>query len=355
MAAQKHEFPPKMHDEALEWRVRIDGNDLDANEHRLFEAWLKADPRHEQAFDQATTVWDAFATLDETKVDPDYFKLSAADRFRKSLAQASLPALGGWRGASLAAGIVATAAICMTILVQTIRQSDFAQPRQIVATNSYVSELGETETITLSDGSAITLGPASEITVSMSAAKRDIELLKGAAVFDVARDEDRPFTVTAGNFSAHVLGTVFDVRNNGGIVRLSVSEGVVEAAHPLMMDEEPTQVITRRELRAGEKVTANEDDGLSQKRTFSVDRFASWRDDRLRYDGATLAELIADANRYSAIPILIASNDGEISDIRVTFGYDGKDVESMLSVLPTMFPVTLDRSDEAVITVRSRG
>lgn len=354
MATHKDELPSTMRDEALEWRIRIDADDLDANERLLFDTWLQADPRHEQAFDQATTVWDAFATLDATKVDPDYFRLSAVDRMRQSLAQVSLPSLGGWQRAPIAAGVAATAAICVAILALTIAQGDVTQQSQVAATHFYTSELGETEAIILSDGSAITLGPASEITVSMSTVARDVELLKGAAVFDVKRDEHRPFTVTAGNFSAHVLGTVFDVRNNGGIVRLSVSEGVVEASHPIMIDKEPMQLITRRELHAGEEITANEHNGLSQKRAFNADRFAAWRDNRLRYNGATLQELIADANRYSDIPIVIDAKGEEVSDMRVTFGYDGKDVEGMLAVLPTMFPVTLDRSDETVITVRAK-
>ena len=148
---------------------------------------------------------------------------------------------------------------------------------------------------------------------------------------------------------------MFDVRNNGGVVRLSVSEGVVEAAHPWILNERPTNLTTRQALRAGEQITASMPDGLSEVQAFREESFASWREDRLKYVGAPLSELIADANRYSARPIVIDADAPEIDDLRVTFSFNGRDIDDMLSALPTIFPVEVDQSSEERIVVRGHA
>ena len=231
-----------------------------------------------------------------------------------------------------------------------------APPTDTLATPAivmvYETGLGEMETIRLADESVLTLGPATRIEVSYSDQFRTVELDQGAAVFDVTRDADRPFTVEAEAFSARVLGTVFDVRSNGGVVRLSVSEGVVEARHPFIINDKPASMVARREVKAGEAVTATGDKGLSSKRSFRAETFAAWRDDRLRYNGATLNELVADANRYSSVPIIIEAAGSEIAELKATFTYDGRELETMLTSLPNLFPVTVDRTDEDSIIIK---
>ena len=351
--ARKPEFPKKMREEALEWRIRIDADDIDADERRLFDAWLRADPRHEQAFDRATSVWDAFGALNEMKVDPAYFRPTLLHRLRESLPDVSLRAFGGLPVGPVLAGLAAAVTVGFVVLNQLISQAPQTEHVASPVVIAYTTVIGETKTIMLSDESEITLGPASRIEVAMSADARSVRLVNGAAMFEVASDAARPFSVQAEGLTARVLGTVFDVRNNGGVVRLSVSEGVVEARQPCLLTNEPTQLVTRRALKAGEQVTAAAASGLSSTRSFRAETFAAWREGRLRYVGAPLSELIADANRYSSLPIRIETGGGNIDEIKVAFSYDPNDIDRMLDALPTMFPVTVDRTGADVIVIRS--
>ena len=353
MSRAVNEYPYEIRRQAMEWRVRIDNDDVDENEQVELDAWLSADVRHEQAFDRAGTVWSAYGTLDHSKIEEAYFKESLSERLRGAIEK--LPDFFNSTGARIG-GFVTAMAVLIAVAGGIYGGSFWnreAPGEEAAFLAEYQTGIGEFKTVSLSDRTGITLGPATRIEVAMSESRREIKLAQGAAVFDVTEDKDRPFVVKADAFSAKVLGTVFDVRYNGGIIRLSVSEGRVEASHPVVINEETTGMAVRREVAAGEQLTANADDGLTAVRPLRSDNFASWRDDRLRYLGAPLSELVADANRYSDVPIVIQDTDADLNALKVTFAFDGKNVDGMLSALPSMFPVVVDRIGQDAIIIRA--
>ena len=344
-------YPNEIHKKALEWRIRIEGGDVGPNEQLQFEQWLAADARHQQAYDRATTVWTSFETLHADRFATDLFKPSFMDKVRALIIGVfeSLPARKFHVGAIAAvSAVIAISIVGVALFSSSELEDPVAQP----VVTALETGRGEFKTVTLSDNSELTLGPATQLSVSISQDLREIHLIEGAAVFDVAPDASRRFRVRAGKFTATALGTVFDVRNNGGVVRLAVDEGAVEAAHPFILNGEPTSMVTRREVSAGYQIRASADDGLSSTQEMRPNTFATWRDDRLRYVGAPLSELVADANRYSDKPIVVEGGATNLDEIRVTFSFDGNDLDTMLVVLPNMFPVTVDRSEPSMITIR---
>ena len=68
-----------------------------------------------------------------------------------------------------------------------------------VAAQRFASAVGERDSVRLSDGSRVVLGPGSLLTVNegFGASAREVEL-HGEAFFDVVHDQARPFTVHAG-------------------------------------------------------------------------------------------------------------------------------------------------------------
>lgn len=84
------------------------------------------------------------------------------------------------------------------------------------------------ETLELADGSSITLIEDAEVTVQMTDHARSVTLESSQAVFNVARDTERPFVVRSGEVFAQALGTVYSVTRVGPRGALvSVSEGSV--------------------------------------------------------------------------------------------------------------------------------
>lgn len=92
---------------------------------------------------------------------------------------------------------------------------------------------GEIMLTTLPDGSAVELDTGSRISYyhTFGKERRDV-FLEGGALFEVAEDKQRPFTVYAGNVATTALGTVFRVsatRESGEtIVRLLSGKVIVK-------------------------------------------------------------------------------------------------------------------------------
>jgi ferric-dicitrate binding protein FerR (iron transport regulator) len=96
---------------------------------------------------------------------------------------------------------------------------------------------------------------------------RDIELLSGQALFDVAKDPGRPFVVRSGGTEVRAVGTQFDVykKHHGVVVTViegRVSFGVISrkaaefALHPSDAAKSHNQNdLRRRILSAGEQAT----------------------------------------------------------------------------------------------------
>jgi|AntRauTorckE6833_2_1112554.scaffolds.fasta_scaffold00269_25 ferric-dicitrate binding protein FerR (iron transport regulator) len=121
-----------------------------------------------------------------------------------------------WKLYSIAASIV-------FLLVVTF----FSIPKSIQVPN------GEVTSITLPDGSAITLNSGSELKYSrlFNYTGRDVELY-GEGYFQIVSQADNLFTVTTQNSQVKVLGTEFNLtdwnQRNGIISKVTVTEGKVE-------------------------------------------------------------------------------------------------------------------------------
>lgn len=78
--------------------------------------------------------------------------------------------------------------------------------------------------VMLEDGTVITLKPNSSIEYpeKFSESERTV-LLKGEAFFDVAKDKDRPFLISASDVTVKVLGTSFNVMAYEGAKEISVA------------------------------------------------------------------------------------------------------------------------------------
>src|SRR3546814_12246707 len=77
--------------------------------------------------------------------------------------------------------------------------------------------------------------------------RRDITLLAGRALFDVAKDPQRPFVVKAGDRTITALGTLFDVDVSPTELRATLAEGVV-AVRPVRSGAGPEkQILNKRQ------------------------------------------------------------------------------------------------------------
>ncbi|MCY1647130.1 FecR family protein [Caulobacter sp. SL161] len=301
--------------EAALWAARR--LDADAQPDPAFEAWKAADPAHARAYEQ---VWRA-------SQDP---ALSEALRLSEQRRAAPRRA---WRAPVLAGGLLACG--LAVFIAWPYAQVMTVQP-QVIQTAP-----GQQRVVALADGTQVTLDGATRLDVRLGTGRRQVELVRGEAFFDVAHDARRPFIVQAPEGSARVLGTAFDLERGDGRLELSVRRGKVRLA--------PTGVIRRTaELTVGQRAFAKEG-RLSAVRTFDP-QADDWRTGWLETDGVTLARLVERLNRASDKPITII--DPALGRQRVAGRFRLDDPEALARNLALMHGFTIRETSNGLELTR---
>lgn len=238
--------------------------------------------------------------------------------------------------ASLAAFVAATAA--------------FFAARSPTYTEHYATDIAEVREIALPDGSRMTLGGQSRAEIHFDGDRRQVALHEGEAFFSVTRDADRPFFVSVGGNAVRVVGTQFDVQRGNAQVRIGVLEGVVEVVP--QADAKSVPVAATRVLTAGQGVSASLQGELGATHATDAAAAGEWRKGRRVYIDAPLREIVADMNRYSRRPIVIA--DPLLGDLQLTVSFRVSQPQQMLGSLEIALPVLVDRDDPERIVLRAK-
>jgi ferric-dicitrate binding protein FerR (iron transport regulator) len=94
--------------------------------------------------------------------------------------------------------------------------------------NMYRTGKGALQSLTLADGSSVTLNTDSELHVQASGATRSVRLIHGEALFTVKHDPGRLFEVALGNIRVKDIGTEFSIRRLNDLhAQVLVKEGKV--------------------------------------------------------------------------------------------------------------------------------
>ena len=286
-------------EKALHWHVRLHGGDATEADWLDFTRWLEADPAHNEAYDVVALAWDAADDLssaplaeasNENEQQQNNVVAFPMHRLRKAVS-AKPWAFGGGFGAAIAATLM------LLIAPVFITQNDGIDP------TFYATGVGEQSTITLADGSTVTLNTNTSISVAMDKTARHIDLQKGEAFFNVAHEKDRSFTVAANALRVTDIGTRFDVRLDEERTLVSVTDGIVEVA-PLVKNTGPA---TR--LVEGQQAIQFSDKAEIKVQPFDQSRVTTWKQGYLVFKDDDLGTVVSELNRYFVTPVVLAQTD----------------------------------------------
>jgi transmembrane sensor len=280
---------------AADWLVRLQSTAVSIEDTLAWQAWLSADPANARAF----------ARLEEiSQVLRDVPAPSAvsARQFARDRYDASVP-IKDWKQRHAPRTWVALAVAASFAIFLTVVFWKTAPPG-----NSFATLIGETRDVALADGSTITLGGDTRIEVRLSDKQRNIELIKGEALFVVAKDAARPFKVHAGDATVVAVGTAFNVERDSDRSVVSVTEGrvVVEpVTHflPAFVLQEFEPKLRSVRLNVGQQTTAGSA-GIEEP-TKMVDAATGWQIGHLAFHLQPLRYVLEDVNRYARKPIVL--------------------------------------------------
>lgn len=306
MQSRTLQIPRALKAEAASWLARLRNEERTALDEAAFQAWLAEDPLHAAAFDLVTNTWDAAGGL------------GIADRFE--------PAMG--RRKVLAAGLAAMVAI------STITAWQWMSPL------TYETQLGEQRRIALTDGSSVTLDTQTLVRVSFTTNSRNVELVRGRAHFDVAKDANRPFRVNAAGREVVALGTAFDVARDGEKVAVLLVEGRI-AVQPINATAHTKAAF----LKPGERIVYDPHNAIRQERP-DIDRATAWQEGRAVFDNQPLAIAVAEMNRYSRRPLVVT--DADLAAMRISGTYSTRDAEAFARSVANLLPAVVRSTAQEV-------
>ena len=309
--------------EASAWFARMQGPDADR--YRLdFERWRAADPAHRLAYERLEGVWRVSARLGETSLG------RARTLSRRHVWTGMTPE---WRYAIGAFAVVVLGVTSWLSVQHLAKGEGVLGPAAQVAT-----PIGGLRTVRLADGSTVTLDTDSAMSVAFGTSQRLIHLVRGRARFDVAHDAPRPFVVEAAGGQVTARGTLFDVDLTRPAMRVTLYRGAVDvgsskgAAGQSVAHLVPGQRFTAASAFAAPAVLPAPS---------GEDR---WVSGMLSFDDEPLADVIAQANRYTTHSIMLG--DPHLSGLRVTGAFRSGDSEALARSLAATFNLQLQQNPE---------
>jgi transmembrane sensor len=202
----------------------------------------------------------------------------------------------------------------------------------------------ERRAVELEDGTLVHLDVASVIEVRFSANRRDVVLMHGRALFDVAHDASRPFTVGAGAGCVTALGTVFQVDRTSSRVTVTLAEGSVS-----VMSANAGDAPVR--LAPGEQLSFSAGDRNVRKQAVDARAATSWSVGRHVFRETPLADALREVNRYAAVKVRIA--DSALAELPVSGNFAAGDSEAIVAALSAVLPLQATLSGAEIRLNRS--
>lgn len=319
-------------DQASEWFARMRGPEAEESR-QAFDRWHD-DPANARAYAEIEAVWSLAGASRPAQSRQQSGRLTpqASDRGA---------ATRSWKGPVLAAAAVALAMVVIALLLSGYGRSDpHGQPLA-----AYASKVGQIRTVVLADGSRVTLDTASRIVPSFSGRERRVTLVGGRGRFAVAHDEERPFIVIAGHREVIARGTVFDVRFDGRNLEVTLLEGKVD------IEQSGHDAGSGTPIRLTPGKRAVIDEGGKGPRIEVAPPVASWTEGMISADDTPLADLVREANRYSAAPVVLAESG--LGGVRVSGAFKPGDAEALGAALAEALDLSVSsHPDGSVILAR---
>jgi ferric-dicitrate binding protein FerR (iron transport regulator) len=228
---------------------------LTGKEKTLFETWISESEVNKATFLEAKKIWEsAGVKLQYPEIDSAQLLSDIKSKIANDRPQGRLVSF-------LNQPLLKVAASISLILVS------YFVFRSITNGNVLIESGKEVLTLYLPDSSKVWLNINSRIKYPKKFTTRDVEL--SGEGFLLVRKNKGTFTVTTGNTITTVVGTAFNLKEQGDSVTLTVDEGIVNFSHSSAVNESVV-------VKAHEKVVAQKESKLIKIKNDDPS-FATWR------------------------------------------------------------------------------
>ncbi|MDE1893747.1 MAG: FecR domain-containing protein [Xanthomonadaceae bacterium] len=237
-------------------------------------------------------------------------------------------------------GKVAALALVATAMVLGLRW--FVSRPQV---QYYATGHGEQRSLQLPDNTFVRLNSDSAIAVSFSPERRLVEVTRGQAYFEVAKDPLRPFGVRVGSLLIRDIGTAFDVYRQDASTTVTVTEGQVQVwpmppaprSFGWLHGGQPARGPHERplvDLLAGHQARIGASGVIESQGPADVDLATAWLQGNIVFEDQSIASVAAQFNRYNNAQISV--RDPRIGALPISGTFAAHDVSTFVAFLGSM-------------------
>ncbi len=292
-------------------------------EEETISKWLAASPENKRQLADLVWLWQRAGN--GLTAPPRVVNTEAALRqTRNRLRQTGRNVFLG-----LHTGIWLRAAAALVLALGAVyfwQQNAGPEPIQIAATETILTD-------TLTDGSVVTLGQHSGISLSAGFNRRERRMrLNGQAFFQVTPDTNRPFVVEVEALEVQVVGTAFtvDEKSTPDKVIVTVDAGTVRVSLKAQ------QLL----LQAGEQATFDRSTG-KLSRTIPQQGSPVFKNRVFRFDATPLRSVVAQIEKSYGVRIFLKNK--QLEKCPLTASYNNLPLERVLQLVSESFSFELEK------------
>ncbi|MGJ7903185.1 FecR family protein [Lysobacter sp. 1R34A] len=212
----------------------------------------------------------------------------------------------------------------------------------------YVTQVGESRTIALDDGSRVSMDTDSRLVVDFSGDERRLVLDRGRAYFRVAKAA-RPFVVHTEDGSVRAVGTEFEVYRHDDTTEVALVEGRIALLAAPAADAKQAALGT---LDPGQKARLGKHQPLHRLPPAAPGALPTWLSGKLVFEDQALSAAVAEFNRYSRRRMVL---DGDqVARLRVSGVFRSDDPHAFVEALEQLYPVGVEESPAGDIVIVAR-
>lgn len=316
----KSHIPADILDQAIDWLVILNSGDVSTEQRQQYEQWRTAYHLHALAMQQLEQSKCGFGSLAKNLQAESIF--IAEQQFKSRLKRNQLLSLGG-------------------LFLIGLSFYAMSWPKWHADDATHV---GEIKTVTLADGSTLTLASDSYINIKFTEQQRQIELVSGEIYIQTAKDPllHRPFIVTTKYGKVQALGTQFSLRHERNHqIQVNVYQHAV-AITPMAQN----QAI---QLQQGHIAFFNQQTVSPAKLLLNTQPY--WTQHLLVVENWPLKKVLAELYRYKQGTYFI---EDEIQDIQVSGVFSLKNIEKSLETLAYSNALELNYYSQYLLKVKNK-
>ena len=279
--------PSSIREHAAQWFLRLHAFDLNVAERFAYLQWLKQSPAH---ITETLEICRLYCVLYPMKKQLFFMNEDDVSNIIELAAREQLKQPARTRSSWHVRMLAVAVAIGLVLVGGTIMTRTWLE-------SAIETQASEWRSMTLNDGSFVSVGPRTELRDRFGNKQRLLRLSHGEALFQVAKDPARPFIVEAGLAIVRATGTRFGVDRREHDVIVTLEEGTVVVSDGMGRAGAVS-------LTAGEQLTVS---GAWPPVIRQVDaaRKLAWANRHLVFENDTVDAAAEEFNRRNRVQLIV--------------------------------------------------